>query len=294
MPPPSLSSSTIDELAGPGGAAASRPPMSWASATSPISSTTGPCAAAAHAERGRDRAVDPVRAAVGEHARRRLAGREERLDVAHRHRGGDDERRLGRQRATPSSAATRGSLSSAGASAAAIALRGRAVGARASRRATRARGRRGAVRERVERRRGSAATIVATAPAGSCHAASGSNATCSASSSAVQPLAQRLGGRQVADAQHEVGRVRGGPVGVAQQRVVVGDRGRAAARAGQRVGEQRHRRPARRSAASAAPSRGSRSARPATITARGRVVRARARSAVDQRRRRRPARAAGA
>ena len=56
----------------------------------------------------------------------------------------------------------------------------------------------------------------------------------------VQPLAQRLRGREVADAQHEVGRV-GGPVGVAQQRVVVRDRRRAAAGAGERVGQQRQR-----------------------------------------------------
>ena len=49
-------------------------------------------------EGGRDGPVDAVRAAVGEHARRLLAGGEERLDVAHRHRGGDHHGRLGRQR----------------------------------------------------------------------------------------------------------------------------------------------------------------------------------------------------
>jgi hypothetical protein len=49
------------------------------------------------AEGGRDGPVDPVGAAVGEHARRGVTGREEGLDVAHRHRGGDDERRLRRQ-----------------------------------------------------------------------------------------------------------------------------------------------------------------------------------------------------
>ncbi len=40
---------------------------------------------------------------------------------------------------------------------------------------------------------------------------------------------------------HQLRRVQRGPVRVAQQRVVVGDRGRPAARAGQRVGEQRDR-----------------------------------------------------
>ena len=57
--------------------------------------------------------------------------------------------------------------------------------------------------------------------------------------------------------------------GVAQERVVVGDRGRAAARAGERVGQQR---PAERRAANSAAAsperRSSRSSRPATITPR--------------------------
>ena len=50
------------------------------------------------AERGRDRAVDPVRAAVGEHAERLRADGEERLHVADRHRGRDDQHRGRRQR----------------------------------------------------------------------------------------------------------------------------------------------------------------------------------------------------
>ena len=49
------------------------------------------------AEGGGDRAVDPVRAAVGEHARPVLAGGDELLDVADRHRGGDEQRRLARE-----------------------------------------------------------------------------------------------------------------------------------------------------------------------------------------------------
>jgi predicted MFS family arabinose efflux permease len=48
------------------------------------------------AERGRHGAVDPVRASVGEHARRVAAQGEERLDVANRHRRGGDEGRRGR------------------------------------------------------------------------------------------------------------------------------------------------------------------------------------------------------
>ena len=171
-----------------------------------------------------------------------VAGREERLDVAHRHRGGDDERGVAGGSRAPSSAATRGSLRPRGSERRRDRAR-RPRGRRAaSRRASRGRGA-GASRSptvaSVER--GSAPTIVATAPAGSCQACSGSKATWIASAEAVQPLAQRLGGRQVADAQHEVGRVRRRPRGIAQQRVVVRDRRLAAAGAGQRLGEQRDR-----------------------------------------------------
>ena len=49
------------------------------------------------AERARERAVDAVRAAVREHARRVVAHRPEPLEVAHRHRGGDEHGRLGGQ-----------------------------------------------------------------------------------------------------------------------------------------------------------------------------------------------------
>ena len=74
MPPPSLLSRTITS-GRPSRRAASSPPMSWASATSPISSTVGPRAGGGDAERGRDGAVDPVGAAVGEHARGAYRGR---------------------------------------------------------------------------------------------------------------------------------------------------------------------------------------------------------------------------
>ena len=44
-----------------------------------------------------DGAVDAVGAAVAQHARRVRADRPERLDVAHGHRGGDEQRRVGGQ-----------------------------------------------------------------------------------------------------------------------------------------------------------------------------------------------------
>ena len=238
MPPPSLSISTITSFR-PRRDAAISPPMSCASATSPISSTVSPRTGRGHAERGRDRPVDPVRAAVGEHAERRLAGREERLDVADRHRGGDDERRLGRQQRAelgrharlvqprrPDHLGDR--------------PRGGPVGRRASRRARRCPCACAAACPRAPRasRAGRRRRSCATTPAGSCQADSGSNATCSASSPASH-VPQRLGGRQVADAQDEVRRVRGRPLGIAQQRVVVRDRGRPAAGAGDRLGQQR-------------------------------------------------------
>ena len=92
MPPPSLSSSTI---------ASRRPSRRGGEQAADVvgerdvadQQHDGPARGGGDAEGGRDRAVDPVGAAVGEHARRRVAGREERLDVADRHRGGDDERR---------------------------------------------------------------------------------------------------------------------------------------------------------------------------------------------------------
>src|SRR6185436_9053404 len=87
----------------------------------------------------------------------------------------------------------------------------------------------------------------------------------------VQPLAQRLGGGEIADAQHEVVLVRVRPGAVAQQRVVVRDGRGAAAGAGERRGEQRQRAGSAK-AASDGPSCGSRSARPATSTARGRAI----------------------
>jgi hypothetical protein len=56
---------------------------------------------------------------------------------------------------------------------------------------------------------------------------------------AGEPLAQRLAGRQVADADHRVGAVGDGEALGAQQVVVVGDGGGAAPGAGERIGQQR-------------------------------------------------------
>ena len=76
--------------------AASSPPMSCSSASSPISTSAGaPVASAAPAAEA-THAVDPVGAAVGEEADPLGRRREEGLDVADRHRGADpDQRALG-------------------------------------------------------------------------------------------------------------------------------------------------------------------------------------------------------
>ena len=232
MPPPSLLSSTIASGRS-SRRAASRPPMSWARATSPMSRTVGRPAAAT------PKAVETVPSMpLAPRLESTRGGRSRAGKNVSTSRTGIEEattRVASAGRRTPSSAATRGSER--------LGKRGRdrggrrAVGAASTSPASRG----PCAAARAPARAGRRPTIVATAPAGSCHASSASNAICSALVEPVQPLAQRLGGRQVADAQHEVGRVAGGPLGVAQQRVVVRDRCRAAARAGQRVGEQRQR-----------------------------------------------------
>ena len=207
----------------------------------------------------------------------RGARREERLDVADRHRGGDDERRVRRQphaqlggdarlaagrrgrRATPAIAPAAARSGPVHASSqpwrAACAARRTASASSTARGSARDQGRR-------------------PAPAGSCQAFSGSKAICSVRVvQAREPLAQRLGRRQVADAQHERRGTRAAPErGVAQQRVVVRDGGRPAAGAGRAARPAAARRRCSANAASAAPSRGSRSARPATSSARGRAL----------------------
>ena len=192
------------ELEARAGAAASSPPRSWISATSPMRSTAGPSAAAAHTEGGRDGPVDPVRAAVGEHARRRLAA----------------PGRTSRRRA-PASRTRRRSSRPAGSADAELGGDPRLAQARRARAPVRSpprrRGRRGAsaparrlaarLHPAADRRRascrGSAARIVATAPAGSCQAPSGSKRELQGVVEPVQPAAQRLGGGEVADAEHE-------------------------------------------------------------------------------------------
>ena len=192
--------------------------------------------------------------------------------------------------ATPSSAATRGSLSPSRASASRSRRARGAVGARARRRATPARALARAPIG-VERRARVGGDDRADAPRRVLPRGLGVERDLERVE-AGEPRAQRLGGRQVADAQHEVGRVRGGEAGVAQQRVVVGDRGgpRRAPDSGSASSGMPARRRTRRARA---PSRGSRSARPGDDDgARARVELGA--QAVDQRRRRRRAGAAAA
>ena len=92
MPPPSLSTTTMRRSAPRAGSAVSAP-ASWTKAMSPTSGDDGP-AAEGDAERGRHDAVDAVGAPVGVGPG---AGPAEPLEVAHRHRRGDDE--LGARRA---------------------------------------------------------------------------------------------------------------------------------------------------------------------------------------------------
>ena len=284
IPPPSLSISTMTSFS-PRREAASSPPMSCASATSPISSTTGPRDAGGDAEGGRDRPVDPVRAAVGQHAERRRARREERLDVADRHRGGDDQRRLVRAARDPSSAATRGSFSP------------RPERARRSRPPRRGRPRASASSQRVS------CALAAAAPASASNVVRGSAPTI-VPTDARRVLPRGLG------VERDLQRVRAPPA----RRAAAWRSGRSptrSTRSGACARPTRRRAAARRSArsrpargarptadrpaaarpprsanaASAAPSRGSRSARPATTTARGRAASS-LRQPVEQRRRR--------
>ena len=71
--------------------------MSWASATSPISSTTGPAPAAA-APNAQDTVPSiPLAPRLESTRGRQLVGGEELLDVADRHRRGHEQGRLGGQ-----------------------------------------------------------------------------------------------------------------------------------------------------------------------------------------------------
>ncbi len=219
------------------GVAVSSEPASCASATSPVSSTTGPGLAGGDAVGGRECAVDAVRAAVGEDAQRRVAHREDRLDVADRHRRGDDQRGLRRQ---PGAELERDA-------------RLAQILAQRPRRSPTPRARRRPRHADAHAGSGSGSTVSASASSsarGLARRASGRR--CARGPASVvgvdehlhgveprEPLAQRLRRRQVADAQD---RARAGRLRErrdAQQRVVVGDRAGAAARARERVGEQR-------------------------------------------------------
>ena len=94
MPPPPLSSRTIVsfKLQAPGGEQAADVVRERDVADQ--QHHRAPAPRGGRAERRGDGAVDAVGAAVAEHARRVRADRPEGLDVAHRHRGGDEQRRL--------------------------------------------------------------------------------------------------------------------------------------------------------------------------------------------------------
>ena len=219
------------------------------------------------AEGGRDGAVDAVRAAVGEHARRVRAGGEERLDVADRHRGGDDSVASWRQQRAELGGDAR------------LAQLGRAP-ARSPPAAARSGVRPGLEPVAVaggplgraprSNARGSAASASRPRRAGSCQAFSGSSATWSVSSSSRashwrsgldvgrSPTRSTSSGRAARPPS---------PRRAAARRSA---RPPPAPRRAPDVGSASSGSPARSAKpASAAPSRGSRSARPATISARG-------------------------
>ena len=205
IPPPSLSTSTIVSARPEPARRPAAPPRSWASATSPMQQHDRAVAGGGDAE-ARSTTVPSMPFAPRLASTRGGSSRAgaERLDVADRHRGGDDQRR--RRRAAPrrARAATRGSLELV-AERRAIAARGRVVGGAPARRATPGRRRDGARRARRASARGSAASArVDDAAPGPARRPRGRSATC-ARVERRQPRAQRLGGRQVADAQHDVG-----------------------------------------------------------------------------------------
>ena len=249
--------------------AASRPPMSCASATSPISSTTGP-------------SRPPRRRTRSRPCRRSRSRRGWRAPAADR-RGAAENSSTSR---TGIEAATN-SVASGGS--APRARRRPAARDSSSPRACRDRVRRGRVgrapvTQPAAGRRGTSAlprgpatstrygalTRRPTTESGSCHASSGSKRDLSGVESR-EPGAQRLGGREIADAHDELRAVLGCELRIAQQQVVVGDRRRpprARPRAGRRAAESPR---AAQKSASSAP-RLARSSRPATITPRPKRV----------------------
>ena len=216
-----------------------------ASATSPISSTTGPPrrrrrrTPSRRCRRSRSRRGWTARAAAPARSGKNVSTSRTGIER------GDDERRLRRQPHAELGGHARL------AQALVVAEHARDRGARRARSGAgplaRARTRpagapRDALGERVEQRRAGRRAARGRRPGRVLPRASRGRARSGASSRPASHCAQRLGGRQVADAQHELGRARRAEGRVAQQRVVVRDRRRAAARARQRVGEQRQRR----------------------------------------------------
>ena len=242
--------------------------MSWASATSPISSTTGPSAAAAAPNAVETVPSIPLAPRLESTRGASLADGEERLDVADRHRGGDEQRRVGRQPLAQARGDQRlGQL---------VAER-RVDRARRRRRRRRASARASPGRRRmlagvsVEQRAGSPRRACPTTASGSCQAPLGIERDLRRRPPA--PASQARSGLEVGRSPTRItnsGRCAVGEARVAQQQVVVGDRGRSAARAGQRVGEQRDAARARRSRPARARRRRSRSA-PGDDHARGRT-----------------------
>ena len=238
IPPPSLLSSTIVSFS-PSRAAASSPPMSWASATSPISSTTGPSPAAAAPNA--DETVPSIPLAPRLESTRGGSSRAGK-NVSTSRTGIEEATNSVASAAAatrPSSAATSGSDSSSP-SACARALAGARRRRRARRRATRARS--GLPRRRScssSSARVGRATRIPTTRVRVLPGALGVDRDLRRSSS---PASQPRSGLEVGRSPTRItssGRCALGERGVAQQRVVVGDRGRPAARARQRIGEQR-------------------------------------------------------
>ena len=219
-------------------------PRSWASATSPR--WQDDAARPARRRRRRRTTVPSMPLAPRLASTRGGASRTraERLDVADRHRGGDEH-------ASP----RRGSAAELARDARLAELVAERRGDRAARRRASAarqdveprRLGRGGARRRARRSVGAGRRrgLVRRRRAGSCQAPSGSNATWRASSSAGQPLRSGLEVGRSPTRSTGSGAWRGGEARVAQQRVVVRDRRRAAARARERVGEQRASRPRR-------------------------------------------------
>ena len=265
--------------------------MSWKRPRSPVTIHVGPAARGRGADPRGDQAVDPVGAAVAEEEHLGRRRRQERLLVADRHaRGRVDEVAVAR-RAAPSAAcsARLGRLARAPSSSACDRRRRRAARRRARPPATRSRpSPRGARRARRPAARGSARTIVsARSGAARSSRSAGSTTTWRSAAERRQPLAQRLAGRHVAEAEHRSGASAGGRS--AGDRVV-GARRRASrswrpeAQLRGRLGEDRVARAARRARRPARRARVELAAGDDQAPRRGRRPARRARRAAPRRR----------